>query len=85
MCFQKYLGDTCECQSFLEPIPYYSEMRSCINASDIECVYHAWQEYARSKEVLESCECPLECERTYYSLRFQVRNKTPLICKTTNI
>ena len=72
LCLQKYFAQQCGCQYFLFTIYYDYGLRTCaVNISntnkDYECLRKSWSNYSESKDILTDCDCPVECERTYYT------------------
>jgi hypothetical protein len=66
MCFQKYLGDKCQCQNSYFNFVFYPNLSLCSRFEDLIC----WNNYNYlyfSTNVLESCDCPLECEYSGYT------------------
>ena len=81
MCFQKYLGELCACQTALFSFSYYKNMRFCsgpelntnkINPNDSICVNKAFREYALKPELKKKCNCPLECETNSFSHAYSI-------------
>ena len=76
ICFQKYLGDLCGCQSSYFNEVFYSEMRLCSislsnmtnNVDDYKCYQKAWSKFSDgSSRQMINCDCPLGCEETGYT------------------
>jgi hypothetical protein len=67
MCFQKYLGEFCQCQDPFYEFVYYDSMPFCIfsNQNHTDCMYNVYR--SSSKTSLDKCDCPLECEASGYT------------------
>jgi hypothetical protein len=68
MCFQKYLGQLCNCQNAK---PYFDNMRKCglnklIFNIDYECQTGLWFQFSNNTNMFDECDCPLQCETTNY-------------------
>ncbi len=77
MCFQKYLGNQCHCQSTFYNFFFYPSMRPCSipqdssfnnSAIDFACLTKYWYEYTQTDSILNNCDCPLECKSSGYSI-----------------
>ncbi len=72
VCFQKFIGEECGCQSILQPFTYFKEMRLCLlnetkMAEDRQCALAKIAKYYQTSELLEQCDCPFECDIDEYS------------------
>lgn len=64
-CFQKYLGDKCQCQD-PNSIPFYDNMKYCLNVKDFNCQVQTFTNFS-NLGLFEDCECPIRCSSDYYT------------------
>ena len=70
MCYQKYLGIKCNCQSTYYSVYYFESMRKCavdaMNKTSImidrNCDDNLWILFSKNDEMINECDCPIECE-----------------------
>ena len=83
MCFQKFLGDTCGCQTSYLNYFYYTDMRICSkqqkNLDDFNCLLTQWIKFSDTQRILEQCDCPLECENIGYNFKISFAEYPTLI------
>ncbi len=86
MCFQKFLGDNCGCQTTYLNYFYYSNMRVCSKEEstkeyikDSDCLMNQWIKYSDSQTILQECDCPLECENSGYNFKISYAQYPTLI------
>ena len=79
MCYQKYLGDFCHCQTSYYNLIYYKEMRRCSIDVDIEtqnkdthCDDNLWINLTNNSDMVNKCDCPVECEYSGYTYKVSV-------------
>ncbi len=79
MCYQKYLGDFCQCQSSYYNLIYYNEVRPCsidvdnqTMITDTHCDDDLWNNLTRNSDLIDKCDCPLECEFSGYTYKLSV-------------
>ena len=85
MCLQKFIGDSCNIQiEELGPV-YYKNKTLVENMSDdyLECLTKNVILFKSSSEVLQICDCPLECDTSgfTYSLSFAQLSKAYFLNK----
>ena len=67
-CFQKYLGDMCECQE-LFTVKFYQDLPLCYqNANKSICLYNAFTNFS-NLDLFENCNCPVRCENSFYTYK----------------
>ena len=71
LCLQKYFNENCGCRNLY--FPRYSDekmLRNCFiddNLNDVICISNGYFNFSRNLDYLNSCDCPLECEKTSYT------------------
>jgi hypothetical protein len=66
LCFQKYLGSICKCQSLLSRQFFYDNMREC-ESHDETCALDAWLNFSNNLDIINECECPVKCISVSYT------------------
>ena len=67
-CFQKYLGDACQCQD-LYSIPFYKDLPFCFtNEKKFLCQINSFVNFSRS-DLFKDCDCPIRCENNFYTYK----------------
>jgi hypothetical protein len=67
MCYQKYLGEQCDCQLYV--YKYFLNMQPCLTLNQTNCQSEK-RTYFLKNNFFSKCDCPLECEKTLYDYRF---------------
>ena len=73
VCMQKIFYEKCNCQ-IVNALIYSSSTRFCLNnlttesiSKDYTCLYEAFALFSASSQYIEKCDCPIECEKTFYT------------------
>ena len=67
-CFQKYLGEKCQCQD-LSTLKFYKNLPFCyLNFTQSICSTIALTNFS-SLGLFETCNCPVRCENNFYSYK----------------
>jgi hypothetical protein len=74
MCYQKYLGMKCDCQSTYYSKSFYESMRKCsvdsnetLSQIDRNCDDSLWTLFCQYDSMIQECDCPIECEYSGYT------------------
>ena len=78
MCYQKFLGQICGCQSTYYNEMYFKTMRKCkisvtdnYEDADMKCEQSLWDNFTMN-HYINLCDCPIECEQTGYNYKISV-------------
>ena len=67
-CFQKYLGDKCECQD-LFTVPFYKHMPFCyLNQTQTLCFSNSFINFSKFG-LFEECDCPVRCSSSHFAYK----------------
>jgi hypothetical protein len=67
MCMQKFTAEKCKCyDSFLNYV-FYPNMSFCKSKQEVACMINYETIFESSSEILQSCDCPLECDYSDYT------------------
>ena len=75
VCYQKFLGKICDCQTSYYNYYYYDNLRKCgIDVADYKtyfndrnCDDQFWFNFTTDDTFIKECDCPLECEYSGYN------------------
>jgi hypothetical protein len=72
VCLQKMFDEECKCQ-IANMFIYSNRNRFCLDNltietinNDFDCLNKVYTTFSKSSEYIEKCDCPIECEKTYY-------------------
>ena len=71
LCFQKYVGDECNCQIYFMGPFYYTNL-SDYKSENINCVTQSYTEFGKTTKYLDECDCPLECQKSGYTYSYSM-------------
>jgi hypothetical protein len=67
-CFQKYLGDKCNCKD-LFTVPFYKDMPFCFTDNkNFICLASAFTNFSKFG-LFEKCDCPVRSENNFYTFK----------------
>ena len=66
LCFQKLVGSKCKCQHVISKQYYYENMRTCEQQDEV-CALTAWFDFSANFDVINECDCPIECISVGYT------------------
>lgn len=73
VCYQEALINRCNCVDLTTSPSPDPKLKQCINKTDNDCNINLWLEFI-DNDLYANCDCPLECNRNYYSYTTSISN-----------